>query len=184
MKANLKDELELELMEAFTSTKSDQEIGMPDVEHELSQVMARRRGNGWPFRKVAVSVAIVVAVTGMAVAAVVKYAGMSHLFTGTKTTQMARASLGEVPVDLLIVPSDTIAVKPGMVRYDNAELVEIMTSLSNTYRKEVVFRKEELKHLHLHFQYSTEDKLEQVLQSLNMFEKITVKLNDGILEVN
>ena len=42
MNKNHKDNMELKIMEAFTSVKSDKEIGLPNVEEELAKLMARK----------------------------------------------------------------------------------------------------------------------------------------------
>lgn len=179
---NPKDDMDIEVMEAFTSMKSDQEIGMPDVDEELAKLKAVRvKPHVSPFRTIAASVAIIVAVSSIAVAAVVNREAIANFFAGDNTPVAENAAA--IPAELQIVPNDTIMVTPGVVMFENNELVEIMTSISNGYKKEVVFKTEAVKHIHLHFQYNTEEKLEQVLQSLNMFEKISVKLNNNKLEV-
>ena len=183
MNKNHKDSMEIKIMEAFTSMKSDQEIGMPNVEEELAKLMARKnRRRVVFFRKMAASIAFAVAICGIAVAAIVNHGAISDFFSG-KTNSIAEEKLMRISNDLTIIPSDTVTITSGVMMFENSELADIMQSISNAYKKEVVFKNEELKHVHLHFQYNTEDKLEQVLQSLNMFEKINVKLNDDKLEV-
>lgn len=170
-------------MEAFTSMKSDQEIGMPNVEKELAKLMVRKKRQRVVFfRKLAASIAFAVAVCGITVAAIVNHGAIPEFFSD-KTKDIAEEKQMGIPNDLTIIPSDTVTVTSGVVMFENSELADIMQSISNAYKKEVVFKNEELRHVHLHFQYNTEDKLEQVLQSLNMFEKINVKLNDDKLEV-
>ena len=169
--------MEIEIMEAFTSIKSDQEIGMPDVEHELARLKARRNvPSVSPFRKIAATIAIVVAISGIAVAAVVNHQAITNFFTGNRTSVEAEAQPQ-------LAPSDTIPAKPKVVKFANSELEEIMTSIGCNYGKSVIFKKEELKHVHLHFQYDTSEKLERVILCLNMFEKIKIRLNGDKLEV-
>lgn len=183
MNKNNKDNMELKIMEAFTSMKSDQEIGMPNVEEELAKLMARKnRRRVVFFRKMAASIAFAVAICGIAVAAIVNHGAIPSFFFG-KTNSIAEEKQMRNSNDLTIIPSDTVTVTSGVMMFENSELADIMQSISNAYKKDVVFKNEELKHVHLHFQYNTEDKLEQVLQSLNMFEKINVKFNDDKLEV-
>lgn len=175
--------MEIKIMETFTSMKSDQEIGMPNVEEELIKLMARKnRRRVVFFRKMAASIAFAVAICGIAIAAIVNHGAISDFFSG-KANSIAEEKLMRISNDLTIIPSDTVTITSGVMMFENSELADIMQSISNAYKKEVVFKNEELKHVHLHFQYNTEDKLEQVLQSLNMFEKINVKFNDDKLEV-
>ena len=168
-----------DIMEAFTSMKSDQEIGMPDIDQELARVkaqhQARRPKTGW--RKVAASVAITVTVCGLALAAVVYRTSVKP----AETT--AAVETPSVPSELLIVPNDTVEVPSGIIRFDNAELVDIMTSISNAYQCKVAFSDEQKKHIRLHFQYNTSYPLTKVVEALNTFEKIQVSCNDKKLEV-
>lgn len=168
-----------EIMEAFTSMKSDQEIGMPDIEQELVRVkaqhQARRPKSMW--RKVAASVAVIVTVCGLALAAVVYRASVQP------AEPTAAVEAPSVPAELLIVPNDSVETPSGIIRFDNAELVDIMTSISNAYQREVVFSDEQKKHIRLHFQYNTTYPLTKVVEALNTFEKIQVSCNDKRLEV-
>lgn len=183
MKNNYNDNMEIKIMEAFTSMKSDQEIGMPNVEKELAKLMViKKRQRVVFFRKLAASIAFAVAICGITVAAIVNHGAIPEFFSD-KTKSIAEEKQMGIPNGLTITPSDTVTVTSGVMMFENSELADIMLSISNAYKKEVVFKNEELKHVHLHFQYKTEDKLELVLKSLNMFEKINVKLNDDKLEV-
>lgn len=182
MNKNNKDNMEIKIMEAFTSMKSDQEIGMPDIEDELSKLMIRRNRqtmmNHW--RKIAASVATIVTVCCIAVAAIINHRTMvsdenkADITENTFTTKARNTQA---------IPVDTTLAMPRLVALDNAELCEIMDSLNNIYKVEVVFNNEEVKHLHLHFKFCTGDKLSEVIQNLNMFEKINIKQTDGKLEV-
>ena len=58
-----------------------------------------------------------------------------------------------------------------------------MTSISNNYHVNVEFSNKELKTIRLHFRYNTSDSLEDVIKTLNMFEKIKVRYNNEKLEV-
>lgn len=175
---NHKDNMEIEIMEAFTSMKSDREIGMPDIEQELAKLTERMETRASSLsRKIASTIAVLVAISGIAVAAVVNHQAIVNFFSGNKETTVSAENR------LQSTTSDSIAATPKVVKFENSELAEIMSSISNTYKTDVTFKDVEKKHIHLHFQYYTSDKLEQVIISLNMFEKIDVKLVDGKLEV-
>lgn len=66
------DNMELEVMRAFASRKSDQEIGMPDVEQELARLKARMAPSnaGFSLRKIAAILVAVLMLTGLSYAAV------------------------------------------------------------------------------------------------------------------
>lgn len=161
--------------------KSDQEIGMPDVESQLSELLRKKNKqtkNYW--RKIAASIAIIFAVSCIAIAAIINHEIMASDENKPEATEnefMPEAK------NTLSVPADTALAMPRIVAFDNAELCEIVDSIAGIYKLEVVFINEEVKHLHLHFKFRTDDKLNDVIQNLNMFEKINIKDKEGILEV-
>lgn len=176
-----KDNMEIKIMEAFTSMKSDQEIEMPNVEDELSKLLIKKNKqtkNHW--RKTAASVAAIVTVCCIAVAAIINNAIM--VSDDNKAEATENVCMPEVE-NALSVPADSAMSMPRIAAFDNAELCEIMDSISNIYKVEVVFINEDVKHLHLHFKFCTDDELNDVIQNMNMFEKINIKEKEGRLEV-
>ena len=184
MKQN--DNIEFELMEAFTSEKSDKDIGMPDIEQELALVKEKHGRRIFPpMRKIAASVAIIMALGGITLAAVVNGDRIAQFFTGNK--EMPASAVTKTSVarnnELIIMPSDTVIVEKGDITFDDSSLADIMTSISNNYNINVEFNNKELKAIRLHFKYNTSDSLEDVVKALNMFEKIKVRHNNEKLEV-
>lgn len=184
MKQN--DNIEFELMEAFTSEKSDKDIGMPDIEQELALVKEKHGRRIFPpMRKIAASVAIIMALGGITLAAVVNGDRIAQFFTGNK--EMPASAVTKTSVarnnELIIMPSDTVIVEKGDITFDDSSLADIMISISNNYNINVEFNNKELKAIRLHFKYNTSDSLEDVVKALNMFEKIKVRHNNEKLEV-
>lgn len=184
MKQN--DNIEFELMEAFTSEKSDKDIGMPDIEQELALVKEKHGRRIFPpMRKIAASVAIIMALGGITLAAVVNGDRIARFFTGNKEVPASAVTKTLVARnnELIIMPSDTVIVEKGDITFDDSSLADIMTSISNNYNINVEFNNKELKAIRLHFKYNTSDSLEDVVKALNMFEKIKVRHNNEKLEV-
>lgn len=184
MKQN--DNIEFELMEAFTSEKSDKDIGIPDIEQELALVKEKHGRRIFPpMRKIAASVAIIMALGGITLAAVVNGDRLALFFTSNK--EMPASAVTKTSVarnnELIIMPSDTVIVEKGDITFDDSSLADIMTSISNNYNINVEFNNKELKAIRLHFKYNTSDSLEDVVKALNMFEKIKVRHNNEKLEV-
>lgn len=181
MNKNYKDDMEIRIMEAFTSMKSDQEIGMPDVEAELSELLRKKNmqtKNHW--RKIAASVTAIITVCCIGVAAIINHGAM---VSNENKIDVTENTYTEEAKNALTVSADTALTMSRIVAFDNAELCEIMDSINNIYKVKVVFNNEEVKHLHLHFKFCTDDKLNDVIQSLDMFEKINIKEKEGKLEV-
>lgn len=184
MKQN--DNIEFELMEAFTAEKSDKDIGMPDIEQELAMVKEKHsRQTFLPMRKIAASVAVIMALGGITLAAVVNSDRIAQFFTHENEVPVSNVTKTSVTKnsDLIIMPSDTVVVQKGDIIFDDTCLADIMTSISNNYHVNVEFSNKELKTIRLHFRYNTSDSLEDVIKTLNMFEKIKVRYDNEKLEV-
>lgn len=184
MKKENRDDIELKIMEAFTSVKSDKEIGMPDIEKEFSTITAKQNKSSQnSLRKIAAVAAIIIAISCIAVAAIINRKTIVNIFSNRNKIEISRDAFTIVQDDALAVPTDTTLAKSRMIAFENAELCEIMDSINNVYNTNVVFKNEDIKHLHLHFCFNTDEKLNDVIISLNMFEKINIRLKDKKLEV-
>ena len=123
----------------------------------------------------------IVMLSGLAYAAV-----RTHFFTQSwnKGAQAVPTTVVDaVPSLLTIVPNDSVQKPAGVVTFDNHELTDILTSICNAYRVEIQFKDEEQKHIRLHFSYDTKDKLEDVIESMNTFQKFRLELKDNKLNV-
>lgn len=181
MNVNYKDDMEIKIMEAFASVKSDQEIGMPDVEEELSKIMVNRnKQDRKHWRNIAAAVAVIVTASCIAVAAIINNRASS---LDEFKLDTAMSPLSTQPGEEQVISADTTVSMPHMVTFENAELNEIMDSIDNIYNVEVVFMNDDVRHLHLHFKFDANAKLSNVVQNLNMFDKINIKEKEGKLEV-
>ena len=91
--------------------------------------------------------------------------------------------LPEAEKGLVLLPCDTIPAIKGDVTFEDNELEEVLRSICNAYKVEIVFRNEEQKHILLHFSYNTEDKLQDVVDGLNLLKKFCLKQKDNKLTV-
>ncbi|MCQ2198089.1 MAG: DUF4974 domain-containing protein [Bacteroidaceae bacterium] len=133
------------------------------------------------FRKIAALFLGIVMLSGLAYAAV-----RTSFFTQSwnKGAQaVPTVVVDAVPSLLTIVPNDSVQKPQGTVTFDNHELADILTSICNAYRVEIVFKDEEQKHIRLHFSYDTKDKLEDVIESMNTFQKFRLEMKENKLNV-
>ncbi len=190
-----KNEIEM-LRQAFAQGKTDEEIQMPDAEAELATFMAAHKNQFERkplvnverktvrltfIRKIAALFLGIVMLSGFAYAAV-----RTSFFTRpwSEEEKAEPVVVADVrPSSLMIVPNDTVPQPKGVVTFDNHELVDILTSICNAYKVEIVFKNEEQKHIRLHFSYDTKDKLEDVIESLNTFGVFRLELKDKKLNV-
>lgn len=181
---NYRDNFEILIMEAFTAVKTDKEIAMPNIEDECALILARRASQrAARVRKIAAIAAVVVTFSCVAVAAFVKY-GLWAKVSADRAQIIANEPESVVPSNASsVVNVDTIHVLPHVIAFDDAALSEIMDSLRVVYAVEVNFANEEVRHIHLHFSFNSDDELLDVVQSLNVFDKISIIFEDGKLEV-
>jgi hypothetical protein len=63
--------------------------------------------------------------------------------------------------------------------FENIELQQILQELSTHYHVGVVFRNEQVRHIRLYTKWDTTAPLKQMIERLNGFEKVSIKLNDN-----
>lgn len=174
MKKNAPRDIHLDLMDAYTSTKTDAQIGMPDVEQELLRVRRQARArSASALRKVAASAAIALLIGGIAVAAIVGRPALSRLFAPEAqhpTEQQQPAGTATRSLGTAQPTAKAAEAKPDTLAFDNAELKDIMQQVAHIYKVHVSFQRQQPMHLRLHFEFVSTEKIEEVVARLNMFE--------------
>ncbi len=167
------DNMELEVMRAFTSRKSDQEIGLPDVEQELVRVKSRRkRPTVYPLRKIAAILVTAVMLTGFSYAAV-----RTSFFTkgwealpSSPKVEAPQASAAHTDHDTPPLGEDG----KGAVLFKNARLDSVVTCIASHYKLKVRFADESAKEIRMLLKWNKEHPVDEVLDLLNGFERIKV----------
>jgi hypothetical protein len=69
---------------------------------------------------------------------------------------------------------------PNSIRtFENAELQQILQELSDYYHVSVEYRNEQSRHIRLYTKWDTAAPLQQIIELLNGFEKVSVRLIDN-----
>ena len=82
------------------------------------------------------------------------------------------------------LPADTVSadtIPPKVVRYDEATLKQILTDMADYYGLTLNWKSEEAKTLRLFYIWNKQQSAEEVITSMNSFERISLELNDSIL---
>ena len=79
-------------------------------------------------------------------------------------------------------PRDTLAVLPKL--YDNVPLEQILSELSATYHIQVDYHDDASRRLRLFYQWKPEYTIEKVVEMLNHFETLQLRLEDDTLRVS
>ena len=72
-------------------------------------------------------------------------------------------------------PSSSDAIRT----FENIELQQILQELSAHYHVDVVFRNEQVRHVRLYTKWDTTAPLHQIIERINGFEKVSIRLNDN-----
>lgn len=136
-----------------------------------------RRGG---MRNVAAAIAVTVAVSGIAYAAMRlgTYAGKTECREEASLSKRAVAKDSGTSAPYVAVP-----VRAELRTYDNVELDSILRDVAAGYGLEVSYKNEDVRHLRLFFQWNTRDSAAQVAESLGSFERVSVRLQDNRLTV-
>lgn len=179
--------MELEVMRAFNSRKTDQEIAMPDVEMELSRLKARRQqpspfvGSSWvhSLRKVAAILVAALVLTGLSYAAV--HTLISAPSNSTKVEEECQAStaLSSTGQD----SSPLGELEGGFILFQDARLDSVMMQIDQYYKVETRFTDENLRQIRLLFKWHKQHSLDEVLQRLNGFERFQIRREENNLIV-
>ena len=130
------------------------------------------------FRKVAALFIGVLMLSGIAYAAIhiVSHVGGNHVGGDLQSpTQETRISNSHQQA----AEADTISVQSKL--YDNVPLGEIFEELSDYYNVKVVYQNEDAPRLRLFYQWKPEYTLEKVVEMLNNFDWIQIKIENDTL---
>ena len=175
------DYMELEVMRAFVSRKSDQEIGMPDVELELARLKAKRKGGisaseqhaGLSLRKIAAILVAVLMLTGLGYAAV-----RTSFFTQTWDEDKAQVTdvttTDADPTESIVYTPEIKMVGDSVVLFKDFRLDSIMMQIDQRYQVTTRFADESIKGIRMLLKWNPKQPLDEVLNLLNGFERLKV----------
>ncbi len=96
-------------------------------------------------------------------------------------TPVAKVAEQQSATQIATEKSDTLTIKEKS--FDDVELQTILNELATYYNIKVEYRSESSKHLRLHFHWDKTQTIETVIETMNHFEKVTITLVDGKMEV-
>ena len=73
----------------------------------------------------------------------------------------------------IVLPKDTT------LTFQNTELNTILCTIASHYQKDVEYRNEHIRHIRLYTKWNTAEPLEQIVERLNGFEKVSIRLIDN-----
>ena len=175
------DYMELEVMRAFVSRKSDQEIGMPDVEQELARLKARRKDcasaseqhAGISLRKIAAILVAVLMLTGLSYAAV-RTSFFTQAWDEDKAQVTDVTTIDADPTESIVYSPEIKMVGDSVVLFKDFRLDSIMMQIDQHYQVTTRFADESVRGIHMLLKWNPKQPLDEVLNLLNGFERLKV----------
>lgn len=93
-------------------------------------------------------------------------------------------NVAAVSTDTITVRSDTADVCPATVLFENEPLEKIMKEIAGAYGAEVRFNNRDTASLHLYYRLDPSLPLDEVVEQLNTFGRINIRLNGNILTID
>lgn len=180
-------------MRAFTSRKSDQEMGMPDVEQELARLRAGRKGHSLvkgsrrehlsPLRKVAAILVAALMLTGLSYAAVRTSFFTKSWEAPTSSTQRDTVLKAPATSSREQESSPSGELERGCILFKDVRLDSILMQIDPYYKVESRLTDNELRKIRLLFKWQKQHSLDEVLQRLNGFERFQIRREENTLIV-
>ena len=173
-------------MQEATDKYSDQEIEammddldqMPDVDEAWQQFARHHLPSVRPmhtWRKVAAMVIGILTLSGIAFAAV-------HIVRQSHHEERPVTQVEKAVTVSQTLPTDTI-VKTEPVVFDNVTLDSIAKDIATYHHLDMDLQNEQASQFRFYFVWDKEDRLQEVIEKLNMFEQVNLAVEDGKLIV-
>ena len=130
-----------------------------------------KSGKGSTLWKMAAMFVGILLLTGFSFAAIrmMQSNEGGELKSPTQETQITNSR--QQPIE--VTPQDSIRT------FENVELQQILNELANHYHVSVDFRNEQARHIRLYTKWDTSTPLSQMIERLNNFEKVSIRLNNN-----
>ena len=175
----------VETRQAFDFDKSNEEMKMPSVDVEWKKLKEEKQNctkavSLWsPMIKVA-AVAAVLVVSGFAFAAI-HLALLSRQTSDKNNTELIAASKDSV-LEVSFTQkanieekADSASIAKFPLVYENAELQNILTPISEHFHLKVTYQNESARHIRLFLQLKEDMSIDDIIKLMNHFEKVNIR---------
>lgn len=140
-----------------------------------------RHSTGMRRIMVAASVALIISISYAAIQ-LISDKGAPEKPADVKSEAVDFGSKDTLAAGVKACKADSVAVQDVMT-YDNTELEIILGDIAGNYGMKVRFANDAVKHLRLFFQWNAEESIEDVVKSLNAFERVNIYIEGKELTV-
>ena len=128
-------------------------------------------------RKLMVAALITAAIilSGIAYATIISK--KNYISEAEKPVTVATQKVAHKQSSAIVLPKDTT------LTFQNTELNTILSTIASHYQMDVEYRNEHIRHIRLYTKWNTAEPLEQIVERLNGFEKVTITIDHDLLIV-
>lgn len=168
---------------ALVAQACNERLTDKDIDEEWERLVSAHSSHTISlWRKYAAAVIAGITLSGLAMAAV--YMGTSHSSESPAASQPVKQDIQTPQTHL---SADTLQIDSVTTNkantYDNIPLQTILTDMAASYHVQVEYHTDEAKDLRLYFNWSPEESVEEVIDRLNHFGQVSIRLVDNKLIV-
>ena len=155
----------------------DRKIGMPDIDKEWAKFEAEVINEKQAtvriplFRRIAAAASVLIGLSCLTVASV--WIGKQFNIVTSENENTASTITTTETKTYNTVEAESA---PEIFLFDNVEVLEIANTLGKYYGVEPVFENEEVKHVRMYLQIDKGKSIEHIVDMLNNFKKVNVRL--------
>lgn len=164
----------------------DRRIGMPDIDKEwakFEEQAFRPTRNVKLWNRAAAVIGVVFGLSAVAMASILllEHAEPEKTIESSVETTVNPEKLSAVASQADIIVTDSLTIDNETFRFDNVEMQTIAEALGEYYQVEPVFENDDARRLRLYVQIEKSKSIEQVVEFLNNFHKVQLRLEAGKL---
>ena len=161
----------------------DSHIPTPDVDKEWQRFKKRTQNKQQHRRKPmqwAATLAILAALSGISYATIYHLALKDDKEKVTATTPATDEKETAIKATAMTEKTDTVRTAQ---KFNNVQLQEIMKQLNKDFGVKVVFKNENARTIRLYLSWEADDKLLDIVNRINHFEKVHLSLSDETITI-
>lgn len=168
-----------ETKDAMAAMQVERQLTDKNIDSEWKQFEKKHLRWNFPLQKIAAMFIGFMAVSGIAIAAVHIARNMNKNIP-VKENAVEHTKNTSSPASIQVV--DTVKLQD-TVLYENVPLEEMLPEMAVHYGYQVEFRNEAVRRLRLFYKWNPTESMEQIVEKLNHFEAVQLRIADQVLIV-
>ncbi len=164
------------MCDAASSYADSHEADEVETEAVWQQLSRRKPARLLTLRRIAAILVTVLLLTGISYAAIRLIGG--HAEAADNTTDKTQVADTQATAD-----EQEEATSDSVWTFQHAELQEILEQVAAYYRLKTEYRHEETRHVSFYVKWNKAEAVQQLMERLNLSEKVNITLADGVLIV-